>query len=74
MNFSMSKLKAFADDKINVTYMIISVFNRAENTVGKGENSGYQHFFLFPHFEKASFPGTSKGVTVWEWVNYTDKG
>ena len=54
--------------------MIISVFNRAENTVGKGENSGYQHFFLFPHFEKASFPGTSKGVTVWEWVNYTDKG
>ena len=50
--------------------MIISVFNRVENIVGIGENSGYQHFLLFPQcFEKASFPGTSKGVIVWEWVN-----
>ena len=48
--------------------MIISVFDREENIVGKGENAGYQHFLLFPqHFEKASFPDMSKGV-VWEWV------
>ena len=47
--------------------MIISVFNRVENTVGKGENAGFQHFLLFPQcFEKASFPDMSKGVTVWE--------
>ena len=32
-----SKLKAFADDKLNVTKMIISVFDRVENIVGKGE-------------------------------------
>ena len=32
-----SKLKAFADDKYNVTKMIISVFDRVENIVGKGE-------------------------------------
>ena len=49
--------------------MIISVFDRIENIVGKGENAGYQHFLLFPQcFEKASFPDTSKGVIVWEWV------
>ena len=49
--------------------MIISVFDRVENIVEKGENAGYQHFLLFPKcFEKASFLDTSKGVIVWEWV------
>ena len=49
--------------------MLISVFDRVENIVGKGENAGYPHFLLFPQcFEKASFPNTSKGVIVWEWV------
>ena len=48
--------------------MIISVFDRVENIVGRGENAGYQHFLLFPQcFEKASFPDASKGVIVWEW-------
>ena len=29
--------------------------------MGKGENSGYQHFLLFPQcFEKASFSGSLK--------------
>ena len=32
-----TKLKAFADNKLNVTKMIISVFDRVENIVGKGE-------------------------------------
>ena len=49
--------------------MIISVFDRVENIMRKGENAGYQHFLLFQQcFEKASFPYTSKGVIVWEWV------
>ena len=48
-----SKLKAFADNKIKVAKMMISVFNRVENIVGKGENAGYQHFLLFPQcFQK----------------------
>ena len=38
------KLKAFADDKINVTKMTISFFDRVENKCGKGENAVYQHF------------------------------
>ena len=25
-----------------------SLLDREENTVGKGENAGYQHFLLFP--------------------------
>ena len=50
--------------------MIISVYDRVENIVGKGENAGYQHFLLFPQcLEKASFPVTSKGIIVWERVN-----
>ena len=35
-----SKLKAFADDKLNAVVMMIPLFNRAENTVEKGENVG----------------------------------
>ena len=36
-----------------------------ENTVGKGEIALYE----FPQcFQKACFPGASKGVIVWEWV------
>ena len=51
----LTKLKAFADDNINVAKMMISVSNRAENIVGKGENAGYQHFLLFPKcFQEAS--------------------
>ena len=58
-----TKLKAFVDDKLNVTKMIISVFDRVENIVGK--------FLLFPQcFHKASFPDASKGVIVWDWVKY----
>ena len=26
------------------------VYYRIEKIVGKGENAGYQHFLLFPHF------------------------
>ena len=49
--------------------MIIPVFDSRENTVGKGEKAVYQHFLLFPQcFEKASFPDTSKGFIVWQWV------
>ena len=45
--------------------MIISVFDRVENIVGRGENAGNQHFLLFPQcFDEASFPDTSKGVIV----------
>ena len=35
---------------------MISVFDRVENIVEKGENAGYQHFLLFPQgFQKVCF-------------------
>ena len=43
---------------------------RVLNTVGKGVIARYEQFLLFPQcFQKACFPGASKGVVVWEWVN-----
>ena len=36
-----SKLKAFADEKINVAEKLKIVLGRVENIVGKGENAGY---------------------------------
>ena len=42
---------------------------QVENTVAKGEIARYEQFLLFPQcFQKACFPGASKGVIVWEWV------
>ena len=35
-----TKLTAFADDKWNVAQIRISVFDRVENIVEKGENAG----------------------------------
>ena len=51
----VTKLKASADDKLKVAKITIFLFDRAENTVGKGENAGYQYFLLFPVFFKAFF-------------------
>ena len=45
---ALPKLKAFADDKLNVTQNIKVVFHRIEYIVGKEENAGYQYFLLFP--------------------------
>ena len=43
-----TKLKAFADNKINFAEMMISLSDDVENIVGKGENAGCKHFLLFP--------------------------
>ena len=46
-SLNLSKLKAYADEKLNILQMIEFVFDRIENIVGKGENAGDQHFLLF---------------------------
>ena len=46
--WDVTQLKAFADDKLNLARMMNSLLEREENTVGKGENAGYQQFLLFP--------------------------
>ena len=47
----LSKFKAFADDKINVTRKLKFALVRVENIVGKAENAGYlvTSIFSFPH-------------------------
>ena len=43
------KLKAFSDNILNVAKSMISAYiDRVENIVRKGENTGNQHFLLFP--------------------------
>ena len=44
----VTKLKAFADNKLNVARMIISLLVRVQNTVGKGENAGLPAFSPLP--------------------------
>ena len=45
-----SKMKAFADNKMNVdlTEKLKFVLGRVENIVGKRETTAYKHFLLFP--------------------------
>ena len=42
----LTKLKAFADDKLNVTQNVKVVFHRIENIEGKKENAGASIFFF----------------------------
>ena len=62
----VTKSKAFAGEKLNIAKMTNSLFDREENTAGKGENAGYQHFLLFPCcFSKPSSLGSLEVWIVW---------
>ena len=63
-------MKDFADDNSKFKENGRKLFKPVENTEGKGEIARYEQFLLFPQcFQKVCFPGASKGVIVWEWVN-----
>ena len=65
-----SKLKQSADDNFEFDENSRKFSKRVENAVGKGEIARYKQFLVFPQcFQKACFPGASKSVIVWEWVN-----
>ena len=55
-----SKLKAFADDKIKVAEKLKFVLDKVENIVGRGENTGYKHFLLFPQCFREYYFGVVK--------------
>ena len=68
--FDWFKLKHSADDNIEFDLNSRKFSKLVENNVGKGEIALYEQFLLFPQcFLKVCFPGASKGVIVWEWVN-----
>ena len=69
-----SKLKEFADDNFKFDENGKKLSKWVENTVGKGEIARYDQFLLFQQcFQKVCFPGASKGVIEWEWVNCSQK-
>ena len=66
-----SELKEFADDNFKFDIKGSKLSKRVENIVGKGEIACHEQFLLFSQcFQKVCFPGASKGVNVWEWVNW----
>ena len=65
-----SKRKEFADVNFKLDENGRKLSRGEENTVVKGEIACYKQFLFFPQcFQKACFPGASKGVIVWEWIN-----
>ena len=50
-----SKFKTFADDIIKIFKMMISVFDRVENIVGKGDKCWLPAFSLFPSMFSKGF-------------------
>ena len=59
--WDVSKFKAFAYGKLKIDRMTISLFDKVENTVGKGENADFFHSDL----KKFSFLGSLRVGTVW---------
>ena len=62
-------MKEFADNNFKLDENGRKLSKQVENTVGKGEIAHNEQFLLYPQcFQKACFPGASKGVIVREWV------
>ena len=62
-------MEEFADHNFKSDERGRKLVKQVENTVGKGEITRYEQFLLFPQcFQKASFPGSSKDVIVWDRV------
>ena len=68
-NFRLFQTERVAEDNFRFDENGRKLTKLVEKTVGKGEIARYEQFLLFPQcFQKACFPGASKGVIVWEWV------
>ena len=66
-NSDLSKLKAFAHNKLNAAKMMQFDSDWTENNVEYGENAGYQHFLHIPQcFLKLSF----KRNVVWKKIKF----
>ena len=71
--FRLYELKDFADDNFKFDKNGRKLSKPVKNTVGKGENAHDEQFLLFPQcFQMACFLGASKGVIVWELVEFMD--
>ena len=59
-----TNLKAFADDKLNVTKLIISVFDKVENIVEKGEIACTSNFSFSHNVFKRLLSQTRQKVSL----------
>ena len=59
-----TKLKAFADDKLHVTKRIITVFDRVENIVEKGEIACTSNFSFSHNIFKRLLSQTRQNVSL----------
>ena len=64
-NLDQTKLKAFAEDKLNVTKMIVSMFDRIENIVGKGEIACTSNFSFSHNVFKRLLSQTREKVSLY---------
>ena len=61
-----TKLKAFAEHKLNVARILIYYYDRVEDTRGNGKNAGYQYFLYFPQCSPGlSTVGSLKVPIMW---------
>ena len=64
-HFQMTNFRLFQTERV-----CRKLSKWVENAVGKGDIARYEQFLLCQQcFQKACFPGASKGVIVSEWVN-----
>ena len=67
-NFELFQIERVRRRQLKLDDIGWKVSKWVENSVGKGEIAHYEQFLLFLQcFQKACFPGASRGV--WEWVN-----
>ena len=70
-NFRLFQTERVCQRQFQVGQKWQKVIQMGGKHVGKGEIARYKQFLLFPQcFQKACFPGVSKGVIVWEWVKW----
>ena len=69
-NFRLFQTERVCRRQFQIRWKWQKIIQTGRNTVRKGEIACDEQFLLFPQcFQKAYFPGASKGVVVWEWVN-----
>ena len=72
-NFRLFRIKRLCRRQFQIDENGRKLSKPVVNAVGKGEIACDEQFLLFPQcFQKACFPGASKGVIVWEWVKSPD--
>ena len=70
-NFRLFQTERVCRQQLQIWRKWQKVIQMGRKHCGKGGIARYEQFLPFPQcFQKACFPGASKGVIVWEWVKF----